>query len=79
MVAKPGVLSLYQVPGQDLKRPLTAKEYTEYVQRSGAQIYDEINSKLNDLSNLNQDDLKKAIDKIVRDDRKSVRDEILSR
>lgn len=74
VVSKPSLNQQYSVDGK--KQALTPEQYTRYVKEAGQEIYDAINSDLTYLADLDPDEAKKEVQKLVDRIRDDKRDEI---
>lgn len=80
IVAKPATGQQYSIPGRHKeKRAFTPEEYTEYLEKTGSQIYNRLKSRIPSLAHVPDEQKKKQVESIVDDVRTLVRNQILTR
>jgi hypothetical protein len=67
----------YNIPGTSEKKTLTPKEYKEYVEKSGKEIYSIVSSQLEMLEQMDNDSAEKYIKAVVDNTREKYRMELL--
>jgi hypothetical protein len=78
IISQPNKQTSYSIPFSDEKKVLSPKEYTQYIEEAGSEIYKQLNDNLDYLNTLNDDDRNKEVQKIVRKIRNDVRSKFLT-